>query len=180
MLLYIYIIHIYIYRFLRFWAEVNLPDFSLRILTQGMSWNLGASNFLRMWWLIQPPVWPRLHLPSQWPSTNDLNMTHIKMFLFFSNHQGTTHFGTFFGDGLETPQWHPKLAANNSILIPSRAVHGVFSRCAIPRKANACHHCLVFKDVIFWRVSNFQTHVPQESLTSMLLVISQSISDFVE
>jgi len=175
-LFYIY----YIYRFLRFWAEVNLPDFSLRILTQGMSWNLGASNFLRMWWLIQPPVWPRLHLPSQWPSTNDLNMTHIKMFLFFSNHQGTTHFGTFFGDGLETPQWHPEVSGKQLDSYPLKGSTWGFLTMCNPQKSKCLSSLSRFQRCYILARFQFSDTFPQESLTSMLLVISQSISDFVE
>ena len=170
-----------IYRFPRFWTEVNLPDFSLRILTQGMSRNLGASNFLRMWWLIQPPVWPRLHLQAshmtlyQWP-----HMTHINMFLFFSNHQGTTHFGTFFGDGLETPQWHPEVCGKQLDSYPLKGSTWGFLTMCNPQKRKCLSLLSRFQLCYILVRFQFSDTFPQESLTSMLLVISQSISDFVE
>jgi hypothetical protein len=100
------------------------------------------------------------------------------MFLFFSNHQGTTHFGTFFGDGLETPQ-HPEVSGKLDSYPLKGSKWGFLTMCN-PQKSKCLSSLSRFQICYILVRFQFSDTFPQESLTSMLLVISQSTSDFVE
>lgn len=84
------------------------------------------------------------------------------MFLFFSNHQGTTHFGTFFGDGLETPQ-HPEVSGKLDSYPLKGSKWGFLTMCQSPEKQMLVI-IVAFSNMLYFGAFPIFRHIPTRIL----------------